>query len=139
MSEFSFYDIETGLFSNRHFSGDAAFLAVNTPPGFVAVPGIIDPATKKADPATGIITDYRPSAPGPYYTWNDAQRRWIDTGAENLLALKEKIRLIEREEQARALREHALNLPGATARLQAFDDKIAAFRAEIVAINNSRP
>ena len=54
----SFADAETGIFTGRVFRGTRRLLALNTPPGCIAVDGRHDPRTSRVDLATGQVVRY---------------------------------------------------------------------------------
>jgi hypothetical protein len=133
MKGYSFYHRETGAIHNKKFSTDAvSLLALNTPPGHIAIDGHHDHLSKRVDVATGEIIEYQPPAPSADHEWNAETKRWQPTAAAADLASKRtsaaaRIRSLEAS-QNRAVREHLLGAPAAAARLKAIDAEITSLR-----------
>lgn len=79
-TEWSFYDLETGLFTGGTFGGIEEFVAANTPPGCGARAGTHDYLSRRVDLETGEIVDWQPPKPaGDEFTdheWDGGIRRW---------------------------------------------------------------
>lgn len=131
MSSVQFYSAATGLYLGIEFTGSEGDIAANAPAESVAVDAVQFPHTKRL--VDGVLIDYQPPAPSPDYEWNDTDKRWrLSAAAEQRNGRRSRaqaeIDALEAR-QPRALREAALNLPGARERLQAIEDQIIALRA----------
>lgn len=132
--KWSFYDLETGLFSGRTFSGPQG-CKENTPIGHGAHEGQVDHLSQRKDLNTGALVDYQPPQPSPDHEWSADQKRWqLSTAAQQRLIARElalaRIAVLEAS-QHRAIRESALAYDGAKARLQAIDDEIVKLRVTL--------
>ena len=77
MSTYSFYHPETGQIHHQAFgTDDARMLKANTPAGYVATPGCLDPLSQRIDVTTGEVVDYQPPSPSADHEWNATTKRW---------------------------------------------------------------
>lgn len=94
MSEWSFYDPETGLFDGRRFSGSQRMLEANTPAGRCARAGAFDHLSQRIDLDTDEVTDYQPPAPPDTefetFGWDADIKRWV--GAPTVAAHWRRVR-----------------------------------------------
>lgn len=119
---FSFAHADTGLFSSKRFDGSKRLVALNTPPGHVAIEGEYDRRTQRFDPLTGKVVAYqRPQAEV------NAERR-----AARQASARQAIADLELK-QLRPIRELMLDQNNAEARqrLQKIEENIAARRADL--------
>lgn len=83
MKNYSFYDLSTGLFDSRHFSGPPEAVAINTPSGMAAIEGHHDRLRSCVDLATGEIVPYQPPAPADTewatHSWDSTAWAWVAT------------------------------------------------------------
>ncbi len=116
----SFADAETGIFTGRVFRGTRRLLALNTPPGCIAVDGRHDPRTSRVDLATGQVVRFE-AAPDHEAEARARRRR-----------LKRRIASLEQRE-LRPLRELMIDPENAEARarLEALEAEIAALRSDL--------
>lgn len=151
MSTWSFYRLDTGLFTGQTVTlADDTRLAASTPEGCGAAPGAFDPLAQAWDPNTGAAVDYVPPAPpdtdDATQVWDAGAKRWQ---AHATLAGAKKARKAPIQLQIDALQatQHeplravvmALGKgkaapAGAMAKLQAVDDAIAPLQARLQAI-----
>ena len=136
MSTYSFYHPETGQIHRQAFgTDDARMLKANTPAGYVATPGCLDPLSQRMDVATGKIVDYQPPSPSIDHEWNATTKRWqinaaVTAKAEAHRSALASIAALETS-GVRAVRELALGHAGALDRLKALDIEIAAQRLKL--------
>ena len=136
MSTYSFYHPETGQIHHQAFgTDDARMLKANTPAGYVATPGCLDPLSQRIDVTTGEVVDYQPPSPSADHEWNATTKRWqinaaVTAKAEARRSSLASIAALE-VSQDRAIRELALGQAGALDRLKALDIEIAALRLQI--------
>jgi hypothetical protein len=137
MKLYSFFHRETGLIHpNKFATDDDSQLPGNTPKDHVAFEGHHDHLSKRVDLATATLVEYIPPIPSPDHVWNPEIKRWqlsaavADRQAKRLKALG-RIRELEFL-SLRPLREHALGLEGAAARLAAIDAEIIELRKVFV-------
>ena len=111
----SFYDLATGLFSDKTFTGSDAAVLRNTPAGEGAIEGIYDALTQRVDTNTGDVVPYTPPADR------------LEVRDE--FSAREKIVRLEHR-QARPVRELLLDPTNQVARdlLQQIDDQIVTLR-----------
>lgn len=133
MRIWSFYDPATGVIDGHHFSGSARAVAFNTPPGRVCIEGAFDHLSQRVELTTGFVVDFQPPAPDADHDWDARTRRWILKAAIAARNIRHeqalgRIAILEGS-QARALREAALDQPGAKERLANIDREIATLRA----------
>jgi hypothetical protein len=136
-----YFDRATGIFTGQQFStsvedGAELSVAANCPDGCGSIEGIYDTEAQRVDMASGLVIDYQPPQPTLDHEWNVLAKRWRLTPAKQLardasVTAQGRIEALERG-ALRTLREVALGKPGATARLQAIDDQIAALRVDLV-------
>jgi hypothetical protein len=137
MRHFAFYDALTGIFSSARFALSdastgihAAELALNTPPGLIAIEGDYNFLAQRVDLTTGHVVDYQPPAPSADHEWNAETKRWqlnataVDRANRRTAAIA-RIAELDRS-QHRFLRKHALGDPQAIAKLKEIDDEIEA-------------
>ena len=62
MKSWFFYDPKSGVIATRTFYGREEELALNTPPGLVAVAGKADPRSQRFELSTGKLVDRRSPA-----------------------------------------------------------------------------
>jgi hypothetical protein len=78
---YQFYDIVTGIFSGRSYSGPSEHLIDNTPPNCAAKIGVFDHLSQKVDLSTGKVVDYVPDSPknddNKSWAWNPDIKRWV--------------------------------------------------------------
>lgn len=122
-----------GLWTGRSYACPPDVLAENLRPGETAVDAVEYPHAKRL--VDGVLVDYRPPAPDDDHEWHEAARAWrlkgsVAAAREATATALARVRELEGR-QARAVREAALNLPAAVARLQAIDDEIAALRSQL--------
>ena len=107
----SFYDPETGVISSRKFSGKSSAVAINTPPGLVAIAGDLDYLSARI--VDGIAVDWIPPQPGDDHAWDGERKRWrlSDDATRRSAATRSAMDTISRLEsmQLRPLRELALD------------------------------
>ena len=136
MSTYSFYHPETGQIHRQAFgTDDARMLKANTPAGYVATPGCLDPLSQRIDVTTGEVVDYQPPSPSPDHEWNATTKRWqinaaVTAKAEAHRSALASIAALETS-GVRAVRELALGQAGALDRLKALDIEIAAQRLKL--------
>jgi hypothetical protein len=138
MIAYSFYHAQTGLFSDTKYwstSEDPEHLRNQVPAGYVPIEGDYDHLSQQMDIATGEIVDYQPPQPSPSHEWNADAKRWqLSPSAQAALGRRRDalagIGALEAK-GIRAMRELALNVPGAVDRLKSIDDQIAALRADL--------
>jgi hypothetical protein len=136
MSTYSFYHPETGQIHHQAFgTDDARMLKANTPAGYVATPGCLDPLSQRIDVTTGEVVDYQPPSPSPDHEWNATTKRWqinaaVTAKAEAHRCAKASIAALE-VSGVRTARELALGHAGALDRLKALDIEIAAQRLKL--------
>jgi hypothetical protein len=74
------YEIYTGLFTGARLSGDADFVARNTPSGMAVLMGEHDHRRVRIDPASGELMPYQPPRPSDNelvtWEWDVAAWRW---------------------------------------------------------------
>lgn len=108
----SFYRLDTGLFTGRTFTGPGYALAANRRPGEGVLEGIHDHRRKRVDLSSMTVVEYQ--APPE-----------VDP-----ILVQERIEALERR-QLRTMREILLKLaPDEAERLKVIDDEIAALRQE---------
>ncbi len=114
----SFYDLATGLFSDKTFTGSDAAVLRNTPAGEGAIEGIYDALSQRVDIGTADVVPYTPPP------------ERLETRDE--LSAREKILRLEHR-QARPVRELMLDPTNQAARdlLQQIHDQIVQLRAFI--------
>lgn len=121
MKRYSFFDLSTGLLAAHQYgTSDPADVALNTPPGHGVIDGHHDRSSKRVDITTGELVDYQRPAE------EIAAQVAIDRRS---LALSQIAQL--EASQHRAVRESALGIAGAAARLTAIDTQIAALRGDL--------
>lgn len=121
MKTVAFYHKETGLLNGMRFmASDDELIALNTPPGHIAIEGEHDHLTKRVDVTTGEVIDYQ----------RPADELAADVKTDGRVTALMMIASLEAS-QHRAIREAALGNPGAAARLQSIDDQITALRADL--------
>ena len=136
MSTYSFYHPETGQIHHQAFgTDDARMLKANTPAGYVATPGCLDPLSQRIDVTTGEVVDYQPPSPSADHEWNATTKRWqinaaVTAKAEARRSALASIAALEASQDC-AIRELALGQAGALDRLKALDIEIAALRLQI--------
>lgn len=91
MGEWSFYDVQTGLFTGRAISCQASTLGINGRDGEAAMPGRHDPLCRRVDLETGEVVAYQPPAPPDddlrTWMWNADAEAWEP--AATMLALRD--------------------------------------------------
>lgn len=79
MNQWSFYEIKTGVFTGRSFSGNSKHLALNTPEGCAAFPGYVDPNVFRYE--NGVAVKWKPPAPPNTdlveYEWDESAWSWV--------------------------------------------------------------
>ena len=136
MSTYSFYHPETGQIHHQAFgTDDARMLKANTPAGYVATPGCLDPLSQRIDVTTGEVVDYQPPSPSADHEWNATTKRWqinaaVTAKAEARRSALASIAALEASQDC-AIRELSLGQAGALDRLKALDIEIAALRLQI--------
>jgi hypothetical protein len=77
---YSVYDVYTGLFTGARLSGDADFVARNTPLGMAVLVGEHDHRRVRIDPASGELRPYQPPRPSDNelvsWEWDAGAWRW---------------------------------------------------------------
>lgn len=79
MATWTFFDATTGRNTGVRFTGNPAMMALNTPPGQVAVSGAIDPMVSWLNVSTQQLVQ-APQPAGDYYTtyaWSDQAGAWL--------------------------------------------------------------
>lgn len=89
----------------------------------------VNPHRHRIDLQTQEPVDYVPPDPQDGSVWDETQWRWVSLAEQNRFT-QAAIEDLE-SKQLRAMREHALNKPGAQARLQQIDNQIAALRQQL--------
>lgn len=94
MKTYSFYDLDTGLFSDQQASCGEGGAAVFTPPGHAAIEGAYDPLSQRVNLLTGQVVDWQPPPPADdelrTWTWDAGSRRWV--AQPTLLAIGDQVR-----------------------------------------------
>jgi hypothetical protein len=115
----SFYNPATGEIHTRTFSGSTKLLALNTPPGTVAIEGSFNHRTQRVDVRTGNVVDYQPG---------------IDAVRDELLKQQAQDRIDALEAaQLRPIRELLIDPADATAkqRIIEIETEITTLRARL--------
>jgi hypothetical protein len=73
-----FYDLTTGIFIGRSFSGHEAALPVNTPPGCAAMCDVPDWQSQRVE--QGELVACIPPQPTGAHLWNADMKRWTLNG-----------------------------------------------------------
>lgn len=136
MRTVSFYHKDTGvLHRSQLIVSSDALVALNTPKDHIALEGHYDADQYRVNLETGQLVWYQPAQPSPDHEWNEDDKRWQLTPAASDRIHRRAIaisRIASLETaQHRVVREHALGLSGAVARLQAIDDEIASLRSHL--------
>jgi hypothetical protein len=136
MSTYSFYHPETGQIHHQAFgTDDARMLKANTPAGYVATPGCLDPLSQRIDVTTGEVVDYQPPLPSADHEWNATTKRWQikpEIQAKQAARRSALVSIAALEASGvRVARELALGQAGALDRLKALDIEIAAQRLKL--------
>jgi len=138
---YSFYHKDTGAIHPTKIGVNSVYgkqaLELNTPADHVAIEGALDHLSQRVDLSGDAprVVDYQPPQPSSDHEWNAQAKRWqirpemTERQQRRDAALAEIAQL--EAFQARPLREAVLGLPGATERLKALDDQIAALRAQL--------
>ena len=139
--DYSLYDPATLELTGTTLSVPPQLLAINTPPGVAAIEGRPPAGCRyvraRADgEGVEFAVARRPPRPSQQHNWDD-YAGWVDSESRGLEARHRAIARLEAG-TLRALREHALGLPGAAARLQAIDDDIKQHRDAIAAVRAAR-
>lgn len=145
MNLWSFYDLASGLFLGRQFSGPTEALASNTPPGAAALEGSYHPDRWAVDLATGGVVPRTPPRPADteLYTWelHPVIRVWEQVptfeGQRAAMVGEAMQELVAAEGTTdRALRELILADPAspAHARMLQIEAAVQAIRTRIAAI-----
>lgn len=82
MTTYTFFDLQTGRNTGRHFTGEGeSLLKLNTPPGCVALEGAHDPLVHDLDPThMKLVRAAKPEGTeATDWAWDDAQGRWVQT------------------------------------------------------------
>lgn len=78
---YSLADAQTGIFDGTQLCCPPAALALNVPPGMVAVAGAHDHLCRRLDRATGKVVPYQPPAPADdewrTWAWDTQSERWL--------------------------------------------------------------
>lgn len=140
--DYSLYDPATLELTGTTLSVPPPLLAINVPPGAAALEGRPPAGCRYVRPradGAGVEfdTERRPPRPTEQHEWDGVEHAWVDSEARGLEARHRAIARLEAG-TLRALREHALGLPGAAARLQAIDDDIKPHRDAIAAVRAAR-
>lgn len=125
----SFYDPANGRLVGRTYAGPADGLAINTPPGLVAVPGDHNHETHRVTLETGAVEQWREPRPTRDHEWDSTAGAWRLSRAAEHRAAREQIAALETK-QLRPLRELLVdpsNMP-ARHRLADIENEIAALR-----------
>jgi hypothetical protein len=156
MISYSFYHKDTGAIHPKLFStDDATQLRANTPADHLPIEGHHDPLSKRVDvtvPPELVddinrygctvgkrtvhkIIDYQPPAPSADHEWNPDTKRWqlsasVQAEQQGRALVLQQIAALE-SKGIRAMRELALDQPGAKERVAAIDSQIAALRASL--------
>lgn len=87
---YSLADAQTGIFDGTQLCCPPAALALNVPPGMVAVAGAHDHLCRRLDTATGHVVPYQPPAPPAdewrTWAWNAPSERWLPVATPAALA-----------------------------------------------------
>jgi hypothetical protein len=132
----SFYHKDTGIFiGNQMILSDDSMVKANTPPDHIAIDGHHDHMRKRVNVETGEVIDYQPPPPSAEHVWDESTKTWNLNAAamakiERRRTAYARISILE-SSSLRALREHALGLPGADQKLKDIDAEIAALRADL--------
>lgn len=128
MSTWSFYDPNTGAFVDGSIGCSQRNIALNTPPGLVAIEGRFDHLSQRID--NGKVVDYQPPQPSPDHEWRErvvnGRPRWV-----------KKADVLAREAKDRVAREALRELDARSLRLlreRSTDPQIAAIEAEAAEI-----
>lgn len=140
---FHFYDAETGILHSKVYGTSIRdpqlameSARANSPDGHLTIAGTYDHRNQRIDVQSGIAVDYKPPAPSDDHEWNADAKRWnLNAATVNRIAsdrtARARITHLETNVQPRAIRESALNRPGAGKRLQDIDDEIAELRKQL--------
>jgi hypothetical protein len=133
MRSYSFYHKDTGLFDGRVFTtDDEGSLQRNGRADHVVIEGAHDHLSKRVDIATGLVIEYQPPKQSNDREWNAKTKRWELTAAVVDLASKRAAaaaRIAQLDvSSVPILREYALGINGASEKLRAINDEIAALR-----------
>lgn len=142
MKTFSLYHKDTGFFTGRTLTCDAAHFRQNVPDGMSVIAGVYDHLSQRVDLSgpKAVVIDYKPAQPSEHHEWNASTRRWQlhAAAAGRIAARATALHQIAQLELAssRAMRELALSItPEATSaaldRLRALDSKIAELRKDL--------
>lgn len=83
MSRHCFYHKDTGVFHNTVVvTDDESQIAVNTPPGHIAIECDCDTLSYKIDVVSREVVDYKPPQPSADHEWNCTTKRWQISEAE---------------------------------------------------------
>lgn len=127
----SFYDLESGLFTGRCYSGRR--LAANTPEGCGAVAGQIDHLAMRVYLATGELIEFVPAPPSADHEWNALSKRWqLGVEAQERVDADVRARALLDEidrKQARRVREI---LAASDPQLAELEAQAAALRPQII-------
>jgi hypothetical protein len=133
-----YFDAATGLWLGVSIDAPEDVVELNRPAGAMVVAEALQyPHAKRL--VAGSLVDYQPPAPDADHEWLDDVKRWRikpDALARKNARedAKTQIEALERQ-QARAIREHAINRGGTPAqlkkRLEDIDDQITALRAQL--------
>jgi hypothetical protein len=133
---YSFYDLQTGIFSPKQLTVSTLEAAMlNVPPGHTLIEGEHDHLSSRV--VAGEVVDWQPPAPDADHEWNADRRRWVkrpEVVAAELADQSARAQIDAAEKsQLRAIRELMLNPSDAAARtrLQQIDQTIAAARPQI--------
>lgn len=113
MSQWSFFNAETGLFSPRQVSTNSRLMP-KAPPGYVAKEGRFDHLSQKVNVSNGQVVDYQPPQPVATnmhtWEWNASTKRWMAVPTlyaiqEAAIAVLLRGIAVQETEQQRPLRE----------------------------------
>jgi hypothetical protein len=141
----SFYRLDTGMFTGQKLFAASQHTESNTPTGCGVIEGDFDHLSQRVDLTTGQVVDWQPAPPAEdgFYTWawDTATRRWVSTPTEATLYLEERARIIAaivalEATQDRPTRELALdpNNDVSRAKLTLINSQIAALRAGLIPV-----
>ena len=94
MNTYSLYNIASGAFIDKRFSGKSAAVVadmMDMHPNCAFILGEYDALCERVDLTTGTVVDYIPQQPGPRYQWDASAKRWlyVPSDAESLWFTKQ--------------------------------------------------
>ena len=129
MGTWHFYDVGTGMFSAKSYTGPESSLQDNTPAGMAPMLGVTDSLAQRVDITVmpHVLIDYQPPAPADdamkTWAWSATSKRWL--ASPTLASLK-----ADRWATIKAARAAAIDAPLVTP--QGTFDADAASRANIL-------